>query len=139
MGKKAPAAKPATARHERAARAANRDRNVKPANLLESNIARWKDLHIVQTRAEIAIEVVKGEVKTAMVELGVDHISTPFGTPSLQQKAGRTDIDWEALARANVDQDVIERELPRYTKVGAPSVALLADRAWTLEAKSKPA
>lgn len=130
------APKAQTHRQERAARAANADRDAKPENeSLEGMIGRWRELHIVAKRTEVQIETVKRDVKASMVALGVNHVSTPFGTPTLIARAGATRIDWESLARANVDKDVIERELPRYTSTGEPTTVLEADRSWTLAAK----
>src|SRR5688572_30590589 len=142
MGKRSPAPKlpapiPVSNRQARAARAANGERDLKPENTVESLVATWHTSYVERERWKTRSELDGGKVKEAMRAAGVTHVSTPDGTPTLTERSGPTNINWEALARANVDPAVIERELPKHTTVGAPTVALNAPREWGIEAKSK--
>ena len=138
MGKPQAAKKPTTERHARAARAANAHRDAKPENVtMETLVGAWHVSYVERERWKARSELDGGKVKEAMKAAGVLFVATPDGTPTLVDRAGATKIDWESLARAHLDRDVLERELPRFTSVGAPSVALNPPKEWSLQAKPK--
>ena len=137
MGKSQPSSKSKPDhRRDRVQRVNSKRAAAEPADDLGAKAARWKAAHIAEARAKTENAKARGEVKDALIASGVQHAVTPVGTIALQERAGSTSIDWEALARAHVTPEVIEQVLPQFTTVGDPSVVLAAPKEWGVEAKA---
>jgi hypothetical protein len=99
-------------------------------------VVTWKDAHITEAKAKVANKAARDAVSAVLREAPNHLAVTSVGTVAMSMRAGAKTTNWEALARAYVADEEIERVLPEYTTTGEGGLVLAAPKEWGVEAKS---
>lgn len=101
------------------------------AKLIDRLMDAWKKFHGDSAVAEQRKDAARAAVTAVIRESGEKVLNTKHGPIPLQTK---TVYDWEGLARSLLAGDIIDKELPKFTRQSAEFIS--APRGWSAEAKA---
>ena len=101
------------------------------AKKLDRLMDAWKKFFIDSKVIEPQLEAARAAVKALLDDSGAKVLETKHGPIPLQTKKV---YDWEGLARSQLSAEVIDAQLPKFTKDSAEFIS--APRGWSAEAKA---
>ncbi len=93
-----------------------------------------KQQFMLKSDVEAKYEATRGAIAALIGKAGAPCLVSKLGTIALQTSTS-TKVDWQALARKFVAAELIERELPNFTKKSTSEPFISAPREWSSELK----
>lgn len=93
-----------------------------------------KQQYMLKSDIEAKYEATRVAIAALIDKAGAPCLVSRLGTIALQTSTS-TKVDWQALARKFVAAEIIERELPSFTKTATSGFFISAPREWSSELK----